>query len=185
MRGAVFHLPHITEFIVAEVESEFLAKPEEIALLNADTPDEVVVAPLAPRKTEAHRNRQGPVVARAHGRDIHAAVLLHDNARITQKSLVTQEAFRLEHQLQVDVIPLVEQEQLPDRHFLRLDMDPVQKIVGKLVVAGMHPRIVEDIANLVTDLVDAEHGGRIYGNIGRRIRRRIRHRFGGRPYRRK
>ena len=185
VRGAVFHLPHVAELVVAKVEPELLAKPEEVALLNADTPDEVVVAPLATRETETHRNRQGPVVARAHGRDIHAAVLLHGNARIAQEGLVTQKTFRLKHQVQVDVVALVEQEQLTDSHFLRLDMDPVQKIVGKLVVAGMHPRIVEGVTDLVANLVDAEHGGRIYGNIGRRIRRRIRHRFGSRPYRRK
>ena len=51
---AVFHLPHVAEFVVAVVEAELLTETEEVAFLDADTPVQVVVAPFAARKSETH-----------------------------------------------------------------------------------------------------------------------------------
>ena len=82
MRIAIFHLQHVAKFVMTVVKSELLPKPKEIAFLNTEAPDQVVVRPFASRKAKRHRNRKRPVVTRLDGHDILAIFAGNGNISI-------------------------------------------------------------------------------------------------------
>ena len=159
MRVAVFHLPHVAEFVVAVVEAEPLTEAEEVAFLDADTPVQVVVAPFAACKAEAHGDGESPVVAGVHGRDVLSVFVRNVDARVRKKILAAQEAFCFLYLKVSDGFALVEQKELADGRFARLDMEPVQKVVGPLVVFGVVLGIVKRVADVVADGVNLERTG--------------------------
>ena len=142
----------------------------EIALLDADAVIQVIVAPLATRKADAERQRQGPVVTSVHVHESRVPLAVHLDTSIRQKTLVTQKPFRFQHQVQVHDFALVEQEQLADSGFAGLDMDDIQQVVGPLVVLGMLLGIIKGITDMVTDLVYAERRRGISRGLPRKNR---------------
>ena len=125
MGVGILRLPHVAELVMAVVKAHLLAQTEKITFLDANAVIQVVVTPLATRKTQAERQRQGPVVAGVHVHEGRVPLAVHLNACVRQKTLVTQKTFRFQHQVQVHNIAFVEQEQLADRPLLGLDMDDV------------------------------------------------------------
>ena len=97
VRVAVFHLPHIAEFVMPIVETELLAESEEVAFLDADSPVQVVVAPFAACKAEAHGDGECPVVAGVHGRDVLSVFARNVDVCVRKKVLAAQEPFGFLH----------------------------------------------------------------------------------------
>ena len=70
VRVTVFHLPHVAELVMPEVEAELLSEAQEVAFLNADAPVQVVIGVFFSGKTECGRNGKSPVIAGLDGGDI-------------------------------------------------------------------------------------------------------------------
>ena len=166
MRVAVLHLPHIAVLVVPVIETQLLAEPQEVTLADADDVIQVVVGPLLAREAATDGGRERPVVARVYRRDILAVFLRHRDVRVAQENLAPQKTFRFEEVIQVHGITFVEQEQLAHGHFARLDMPPVQDIVGPLVVLRMALGIIEGVTDIVADGIYAEKRGGILRKIG-------------------
>ena len=147
------------EHVVAVVEAELLTETEEVAFLDADTPVQVVVAPFAARKSKTHGYGECPVVAGVHGRDVLSVFARNVDVCVRKKVLAAQEPFGFLHLEVRDCFALVEQKELADGRFARLNMNPVQKVVGPLVVFSVVLGIVKRVADVVADGVNLERTG--------------------------
>lgn len=125
VRVAIFHLPHVAELVVPEVETELLPETQEVAFLNANAPVQIVVSPLAAGKAQSRGNGERPVVAGLDGGDILAVFVRNLDVCVGKVFLGAQETFGFLYLEVGHHVAFAKKEQLADRRFAGLDMNPV------------------------------------------------------------